>query len=345
MKVSIVIVTYDSMRYLPDFLDSVFNQTYYLGSQTPPDIFIVDNASSDKTTKYIKDNFPTVHMLKNVNNIGLCRAWNQGIKMTSGEYILIMNPDLVLHKDYIKESVRSLDSDQTMASVGGKLYQLKINALDMEEGLATLEKTNILDTTGIVCFKNRRFIERGAGETDHGQYNTAEPVFGISGACVMYRRSALEKVKFAEEYFDEDFFMYKEDIDLAWRLRLNGWINYYNPEAIAYHHRRAKSLGKVKSYSIIKHRRQKEDFVNYHSYKNHFLMLKKNTIKKNLFKRFPHIFFYELKKLIYLLIFENTTLRKTISDMFRLRKTIKKKRQFNSNIRRVKAEEIEQWFI
>jgi len=343
MKVSIIIVTYNSMKYLPDFLDSIFEQSYFKEKGLTPDIFIVDNGSSDKTVKFIKDNFFTVHLLRNINNIGLCRAWNQAIKMTSGEYILMMNPDVILHQDYIKETVKILDSDQTIASVGGKLYQLRISSWD-GDNLLNLEKTNIIDSTGIQAFKNRRFIERGTGETDHGQYNQEEQVFGISGACVMYRRSALEQIKFESEYFDHDFFMYQEDIDLAWRLRLNGWLVIYTPKAIGYHHRRARSQGKVSDWNIIRHRRQKEDFVNFFSYRNHLLLLRKNSLKINVFRHFPFIFFYELKKFLYVLILENSTLRRTIRDLIKLRKIVKQKRRFNMRIRKVKPEEIQQWF-
>jgi len=161
---------------------------------------------------------------------------------------------------------------------------------------------------------------------------------------VMYRRSALEQIKFESEYFDHDFFMYQEDIDLAWRLRLNGWLVIYTPKAIGYHHRRACSQGKVSDWNIIRHRRQKEDFVNFFSYRNHLLLLRKNSLKINVFRHFPFIFFYELKKFLYVLILENSTLRRTIRDLIKLRKIVKQKRRFNMRIRKVKPEEIQQWF-
>ena len=244
-KVSVIIVTYNSEKYLPDFLDSVFNQTYFRQKQIAPDIFVIDNASTDRTVKFIKDTFPTVNLLRNVNNIGLCRAWNQGIQMTSGEYVLIINPDLILDQDFIKQTLKIIEQDQTVGSIGGKLYQLRVRSLD-EDGLSNLEKTNIIDTAGIAAQKSRRFYERGSGQIDRGQYSQEEQVFGISGAAVMYRRSVLEQVKFSQEYFDQDFFMYQEDIDMAWRLRLAGYISIYTPKAIGYHHRRARSFLKEK---------------------------------------------------------------------------------------------------
>lgn len=343
-KISICIATHNSIRYLPDFIDSIFEQSYFRQKQITPDIFIVDNASVDKTVKFIKDHYPTVHLLRNINNIGTSRAWNQAIKMTSGEYILIMNPDLILHKDFIKECLKVIEVDQTIAAVGGKLYQLKIERLDIDEDLATLEKTSIIDSCGLKAFKNRRFVERGAGIIDKGHFSRQEEVFGISGACVVYRRTVLEQIKFNKEYFDEDFFIYQEDIDLAWRLRLAGWSAVYIPQAIAYHHRSARSHGKASYKKIIDYRRQKQDFVNYYSYRNHLILLRKNLLFKNFICHLPHILFYELKKFLYVLILENSTLRKTIRDLIKFRKKIRQKRQFNMRIKKVKAKEMQEWF-
>ncbi len=344
MKLSVIVVTYNSMRYLPDFIDSIFNQSYFTDYKLTPDIFIVDNASTDNTIKFIKDHYPTVHLLRNMNNIGLPRAWNQAIKITQGEYILIMNPDLILHQDFVKTALKIMQNDQTVASVGGKLYQLKLVTFDSDVGIGNLEKTNILDSCGLQPFKNRSFVERGAGEVDHGQYNKTQEIFGVSGACVLYRRQALEQIKYNNEYFDEDFFLYKEDIDMAWRLRLAGWSAIYTPQAIAYHHRRARSLKKRNFLKTIKYRRQKEKFVNFYSYRNHLLLLRKNIIYKNFFLHFIFIFFYELKKFLYVLILENSTLRRTLRDLIRFNHRSRKKRQLNMRLKKVKANEIQSWF-
>jgi GT2 family glycosyltransferase len=343
MKISICAVTHNSIKYLPDFMESIFEQSYFSKNNITPDIFIVDNASTDNTVKFIKDNYPTVHLLRNINNIGTSRAWNQAIKTTSGEYILIINPDVILHKDFISEALKVIQSDETIASLSGKLYQLRISTINEDE-LATFEKTNILDSCGLRAFKNRRFIDRGAGEVDSGRFNQREEIFGASAACVIYRRYALEQIKFNQEYFDEDFFIYKEDVDIAWRLRLAGWASVYTPSAIAYHHRRAKSQHKIGSLNLIKFRQSKETFINYYSYRNHLLMLGKNSLAINFFKHFPYIFVYELKKFLYVLILENSTLRKTILDLVKLRKKMRQKRHFNLQLKRVKADEMQEWF-
>ena len=343
-KISICAITYNSIRYLPDFIDSIFEQTYFTKTGQTPDIFIIDNASIDTTVKFIKDHYPTVHLLRNINNIGTSRAWNQAIQMTSGEYILIMNPDLLLHKDFITQALKVIQSDQTIASLAGKLYQLKISNINQDE-LPALEKTSLLDSCGFQAFKNRRFIERGSGQIDTGQFNQAQEIFGSSGACALYRRAALEQIKFNQEYFDTDFFLYKEDIDLAWRLRLAGWSSVYAPQAIAYHYRRARSQGsRVKNLEVAKHRLNKDSFVNHYSYRNHLMLLYKNSLCINVFKHFPYIFFYELKKFIYVLLLENSTLRQALLDLFRFRKKIKQKRRVTMHLKHIKAKEMAEWF-
>ncbi|NMB48622.1 glycosyltransferase family 2 protein [Candidatus Kuenenbacteria bacterium] len=339
--VSVCLVTYNSMKYLPYFLDSIFHQTYWQEAGESPDIFVVDNASSDKTVSYIKDNFPTVHLLRNINNIGLPRAWNQAIKMTRGDYILIMNPDLILADNFLSLLAKELDADHNLATVGGKLYRLDFES----EGdfLVSPLKTSILDSCGLLAFKNRRFIDRGAGEVDRGQYDAREEVFGLSGACLLLRRSALEQIKFGEEYFDENFFMYQEDIDLAWRLRLAGFDALYQPLAHGWHHRRARS-GQNNHLATIRYRRSKEDLVNFHSYKNHLLLLCKNELLANFWRDFPYIFWYELKKFLYVLIFEVGHFFRSWRFIFKNRKNLRQKRGVNMRLKKVRAEEMRRWF-
>ncbi len=341
MSVSICIVTYNSMKYLPYFLDSVFHQTYWQKSGETPDVFVVDNASGDKTVNFIRDNFPTVHLLRNINNIGLSRAWNQAIKMTRGDYLLVMNPDLILEEKFLATLVSDLAEDDHLAAAGGKLYRLDFES---EGGfLVSPVKTNILDSCGLRAFKNRRFVDRGAGELDRGQLDVKEEVFGLSGACLLLRRSALEAIKFGEEYFDENFFMYQEDIDLAWRLRLAGWSALYDPLARGWHHRRAQS-GQKNDWAVIRYRRGKENLVNFHSYKNHLMLLYKNELWANVLPNLPSILWYELKKFVYVLIFEVHNFFRGWAEIFKNRHILKKKRGVNMRQKKVRAEEMRRWF-
>src|SRR5678815_4753810 len=120
----------------------------------------------------------------------------------------------------------------------------------------------------------RDSLDRGADEPDRGQFDKAEDVFGPSGAAALYRLKALQDTAINEQYFDEDFFAYREDADLAWRCRLLGWTSIYVPTAVALHRRR-----------VTPERRNKiPKEINYHSVKNRFL-LRFNNMTRSLYRR------------------------------------------------------------
>ncbi len=256
MKISIVIVTYNSARFLPDCLASIKDQSFQ-----DFEIIVIDNS---------------------VNNLGLCRANNQGIRRSKGEYILIMNPDVVLKKDFLEKIIEQAEKLPQGGSFGPKLLRLINN-----------EKTDIIDSTGLKVLPHYKIIDRGAGKQDKGQFEKTEEVFGISGACALYRRKAID-------FFDEQFFVYKEDIDMAWMLKEKGWQNWYIPEAVAYH-QRAIFLGKE--------RKKRNRLINYYSYRNHLLLLAKHLDKKTFWQNSWRIIPYEFGKFIYILFFETRNIR------------------------------------
>jgi GT2 family glycosyltransferase len=326
-KVSIQIVTFNSLKFLPECLKSIFNQTF-------KDFFvlIIDNASNDETVKYLEDNFPQIKIIKNSKNLGFAKAHNQGISISKSEYILIMNPDVILEKDFLEKLVKEAEKDKKIGSLGGKLLKFKFdNNCPI--------KTNIIDSAGLKILKSREVINRGEGEIDNGQYDKKEEVFGISGACVLFRREALEDVKVPIykkeknlffEYFDQDFFAYKEDVDLAWRLRLFGYKSIYLPEAKAYHFRKISVNKKFKKPALI----------NFLSYRNHLWMLLKNESFKNLFLNFFPIFWYQLKKEIYLLFTQPLVLLYGIISFWKVFFKMLQKRRYILKKAKVKPEEI-----
>jgi GT2 family glycosyltransferase len=136
-----------------------------------------------------------------------------------------------------------------------------------------------LDSTGIIMLREQRHLDRGADQPDTGQFDAPEDVFGPSGAAALYRRKALDEVAVNGQFFDEDFFAYREDADLAWRCRLAGWTSIYVPTAVALHRRRVtpERCGELPK------------IINYHSVKNRFL-LRLNNMSWSLYRRdFWHI--------------------------------------------------------
>lgn len=303
MKVSIVIVLYNSVNHLIACLDSILRQTLL-----DFEVIAVDNNSQDGSLKLVKEKYPEVKTLRNVNNLGYCRANNQGIMMSQGEYILIMNPDIILASDFLEKITAMMDSQKKAGSIGPKLLRL-VNG----------QKTNVIDSTGLKILPYYKIIERGSGEEDKGQYNKAEEVFGTTGACVLYRKQALEDVKDKGQYFDERFFLYKEDIDLTWRLKEKGWENWYLPEAVAWHKRTAKGDAKTSNWKTIKERRKRKLMIGYYSYRNHLLLLNKHLNKKIFWKSAWLIIPYEIGKFIYLLFFETKNTR-GLFDFWRIKK-------------------------
>src|SRR5262249_760723 len=147
-------------------------------------------------------------IIESRTNCGFARAHNVLIGNTDSEYILVLNPDTILRDSFLSELVQSLEARPDAGSASGKLLRL--------DNLT-------IDSTGIIMLRNEGHVDGGAGEPDLGQFDKPDDIFGASGAAALYRRAAIEDVSIEGKYFDEDFFAYREDADLAWRLRLMKW--------------------------------------------------------------------------------------------------------------------------
>ncbi len=327
-KVTISLITYNGEKYIPFLLPSIQNQTY-----KDWELMILDNGSGDDTIKAIKNETLLYKLLEQRINLGFAKAHNKIISWSQSEYLLVINQDIFLEPDFIAKLVDFMDQHPKVASVGGKLLYWNFEQHD---------RTNIIDSCGLEVNNKYHFSDRLQGQGDENP--TSQAVFGLSGALVMYRRSALEAVKTPIknkdghfEYFDEDFFMYKEDIDLAWRLRLNGWENYFLAEAKAYHDRSLSS--RKQSYSDRKSRRM----LNFLSYRNHLLMIKKNSFLnlriKQIFSWLP----YEIAKFFYLLLLDRSSL-KGLNDYLRLRSRAINKRKYIKKIRTITVADFAAWF-
>lgn len=342
---SICIVTWNSMKFIKDCLESIMKQSIWLAKDFEIKIAInvVDNGSQDDTVDFIRNNYPYVHILKNINNLGFSRAYNQAIKMQQTDWVLVLNTDVILEPDFLEKIlIAAKNSKRDVAALGGKV--LKIETVVENGGLSEKIKSDKLDSCGLEVRKSRQVKNIGEGEVDEGQYDELNEVFGFSGACVLFRREALEDVNFKDEYFDEDLFAYQEDYDLACRLQLYGWQSVFVPSAKAYHFRSA-SLGMLSPWKfrkIIKARKQKSQLTNYYSYKNHLCVLLKNEITENFWRYLPHIFWFELKKFIYLLFFETRTLG-CLGKFFKLFGRMRLKRKIIMSRRKVTAEYIRGW--
>ncbi len=211
------------MRYLKRAIPLIFAQTY-----SEIEITLIDNASKDGSLEFVQKNFPPVRIIRNDRNLGYVGGHNLGIAETDGEYVLLLNPDIFMLPDFIEEKVKAIGYGHDVGMAGGKLLQIGPDETDFPE-------KRIIDSTGILMNRMRKNYDRGYGEQDTGQYDREEFIFGPSGAAPLYRRKMLEDIKIENEYFDSIFFMYREEVDLAWRAQLLNWKCRYTPHAVAYH--------------------------------------------------------------------------------------------------------------
>jgi GT2 family glycosyltransferase len=341
-RVTIQIVTYNSRQYLPECLRSIFDQTY-----RDFQVLIIDNASQDRTVDWLKANYPQVAVFQNNRNLGFAKAHNQGLKLLNSPYVVICNPDIILESNWLAKIMSCAQSEKYLAfgSFGGKLLKLKVNNLELND----VEKTKQIDSCGLKIFKNHRVVELGAGETSSA-FTVEQEIFGCSGALTLFKREALQSVFLKTsfrpqgEYFDEDFFFYKEDIDLAWRLRLAGWRSLMVPPAVAYHIRSLGGSEKKGPLAIIYNRRRQSRLARYYSYRNHWLFLIKDEFIFNLLKYLPSILYFEAKKFVYASLAERLA-PIALAEVIKLLPRMLVKRTVIFKQTKTTAADLRRWFV
>ncbi len=295
-KVTVHIVMHNSQPFLESVLLSLEHQTFVDWS-----VLLVDNASNDETLQYLAERWPQYRIVRNRENAGYARAHNQAIHFTESEYVLTLNPDVILHEWYLARAVEVLDQNPHAGSATGKI--LRAQGKPGELGSGTFSRT--LDSTGILFDRRRWFRDRGAGEEDRTQYDSCTEIFGPSGAAALYRRTALESIAYREkervEYFDELFHSYKEDVDVAWRLQRLGWRARYVPRARAYHYRHIGATG-TDLRTLMREHASRSARITFLSYRNHLFLLVKNERWLKDWKDLLWLISWEFAKMGYLLL-------------------------------------------
>lgn len=317
-RVSIVIPTYKDAdllrRSLPAFLDH------------PPgelEIVILNNDPSQDVRAALRGigDDRRVRLVEMGWEAGFARAVNRGIRETSGELVMLCNADVFPTPTYLAELVRFFESRPAAGAAIGKLLRY-----DLENDRAT----DVIDTAGLVLSRQRRFMPRGEGERDVGQFDEPAQVFGVDGAAPVLRRRALEQISVRGEYLDENFFAHKEDHDISWRLHLAGWQCWYVPTAVAHHGRTTRGLGSSGYLSAIRSFHQteleKSQPVRVNAMKNQWLMLLKNEDGFNFARDFPFIFAREAMVVTHRLVFAPKTLVAIPMTIRLLPETLQKRR-------------------
>lgn len=262
--VAVTIVTFNSERFVTRCLERVLAQDY-----SSFEIVVVDNASRDTTVDLLRsfDRGDRVRIFENQQNTGFAAAQNQAIAAVNAEWVLTLNPDVLLAANFLSALVMAGESASQIGSVCGKLLAISPNG--------ELFPDSRLDSTGIFFTPELRHLDRGNRLPDRGQYDAPAYVVGGTGAACLYRYSMIRDISIFDEFFDSDFFAYREDADVAWRAQLLGWQCLYTPEAVGYHVRAVTP----------ENRRSLPAIINMHSVKNRWLLRIKNTTPA-LYRRF-----------------------------------------------------------
>jgi len=251
--VSVTVVTHNSARFIGRCLDAVSRQEF-----ESLEVIVVDNASEDDSRKVLAGYKDRIRLIENDHNTGFAAGQNQAIALSRGQWVLTLNPDVLLQPAFLRHLVEAGNLDASVGAVCGKLLRIGRDFM--------IPSAPRIDSTGIYFTPNMRHFDRGWDEPDDGRFGHTEYVFGACAAAALYRREMIADVSSDDGFFDPDFFTYREDADVAWRSQLLGWRCIYTPRAVAYHVRRMVNGGRPGAPAVLR----------MHSVKNRFLMRVKN---------------------------------------------------------------------
>ncbi len=243
MKLSVIIVNYNVKYFLETCLHSVSRAIGGFDAE----IIVVDNNSADDSCTMVRSLFPEVTLIENKDNKGFSKANNQAVAIAQGEYILFLNPDTVMPEDFFRKTIPWMDAHPEAGSLGPRLIDGKGQfAPDSKKSFPSLSVA-IFKTTGINKLFPRSLLFNKYYAVHVGEHEQA-PVDVLSGCCMLVRRAAMERAGGA---FDEDYFMYCEDVDLSWRIKQAGYQNIYFPEATLIHYKGESTRKATLSYVRI----------------------------------------------------------------------------------------------
>jgi GT2 family glycosyltransferase len=286
--VSVIVVSWNSLRFLPECLASVEAQTH-----PAVDLVVVDNGSTDGSADFVAAEFPRATLLRNSANLGFCRANNDALKRSNGVFILCLNADAVLEPDYLERALPEFESNPSVGLIAGKVLRF--------DG-------STMDSAGQLLTRARRIRDRGYGEKDTGRYEEPCDVFSACGAVALYRREMVDAISEDGEFFDEAFFSFGEDMDVGWRARRAGWRTRYLSGARARHYRggsQARSTSLLGRFSQMARRPHQ---ARAHIFKNRYLLILKNDTAGALLKDLPFVLGWEAVQWAWLLLASPGTL-------------------------------------
>ena len=256
--ISVAIANWNGGDHVVKCLDSLFAQ-----SQQPDEVIVVDNGSTDGSPLQIRVQHPQVRLLTRPQNEGFCAGYNRAIRATRSEYVLILNNDVTLDPEFLVNAKRYLDIREDVGWLAARVRT---------EGLGDLQGS---------------YLSRHVGLSSERSLADEAPVFAGSGAVIFCRRSMLDDIAYEGEYYDESFFAYIEDVDLAWRANLRGWHCAFRDNLRCSHIGSASQAKRIRSID-------KSRFFLSHILKNRFLTLVKNATPGVMLRFLPALVVGEL---------------------------------------------------
>jgi GT2 family glycosyltransferase len=328
-SLAVSLVTHNESRDVERLIPTLFAQTV-----RDTLLVAVDNASEDGTRSVLaafeKVTPIPMTVVPSRTNLGYTGGHNAAIARAleaGAAWVLVLNADVVLAPDFVErlldEAVRPGNAD--VGAFTGKILRAEGEAL---------RPTSVLDTVGIRMTPNGRHVDVGSGRPDDGRYDRPAEIFGVSGCVALFRAEALADVKISTGFFDDDFFVYREDVDLAWRLRGRGWRARCVPSAVAWHRRR----------NLPERRREMSPLANLHSVKNRFLLRVNNAGSEHLRATFGRTFARDLLVVGGCLTVERTSLP-ALRWLAENRTRLLAKRAEIRSRRRVSDRDLLRWFV
>lgn len=316
MNISVVIVSYNSEKFLEKNLHSLLRQTVKFKQ-----IVVVDNHSTDNSPQVIEAFKNDVDIIKLPYNSGYAKAANIGIKNTDSHLLLVANSDIILDENF-------------NAAVLGKFRENKEIAM-LSPLILRFDKRTV-DSAGQACSSALYPSEIGFNrDIDHIPIDE-RPVFSVCGAATVFSRQALEQLKINDEYYDEDFFIFWEDFDIGWRAHLLGLKTLFYPKAVVYHYR--SGTLKQNFLSRFSLALARPAAIKYHLVKNRYLTLIKNFQFKQNFKSIPFVFFKDIIWVSLLTFGSPKIIIPLMKSGKYIKKAFKKRKQVGERIRHTKSD-------
>jgi GT2 family glycosyltransferase len=329
--VAVCIVTHDSAADLPGCLAAVAALDH-----RPLELAVADCASGDGSLERARELAPAGIPLCAIplgENRGFAGGMNAALAATAAPFVLTLNADARPAPDYVGRLLARMETPGArVGAVTGRLFRL--------DGPAERGGARRLDACGMRLSANWRHLDRGSGEPDRGQYGAPERVFGATGAASLFRRAALADASIdvepgePGEVFDPLFHSFREDAELAFRLRERGWEVVYEPAAVALHRR----------FNLPERRAGMPPAVNFHSLKNRYLLRLYHQTARNLALTFFPTLLRDLAALGYVLLRERSSLA-AYAWLWRNRHAIARRRRAIRARRTAPAAAIDRWFF